>query len=1032
MARSEKVSYWRGNHATIPSNGISGRIMMEEDTGDCFLEFNWFNPETGAWEIKRKQLTDNRKFDIAGGLYTGPVVLAMQPEEAETIISETGLGWPIPQIAATKQYVDNVDDKLFMHAEDSSVHLGMHDENKTEREYWNNKVDSEEGKGLSTNDFTNIYRSKLDGISKDANKAEFELDETIAETDLANLVPLGTITITNSVKTPKDPIPGGEEYDPDNPEHYTLSENQINYVIYAPRVTDIEGNAETATTLKDARLIDGISFDGSKDVSHYGICNTSGTDSIKYVDIDDYIESDKSSIYVKFGNEDELIVVPEPKSSSEIFNEEYPDVQLLNSYFDFSYEDTSAGYMLTITLHDPEEYPDVEFSGLQHAFAIAESEDSSGISYIVFELPDGFWIEYPDPEDPEETISEFIEYGWNNLKDIAYSYSANDLKCRFDLSGEENVPSDTKTESLSHTLIVSENPAGYYGSGMLKSGTYFGQYEDSLPPNIHIEPGEPEWVRIEFLENSGVPEFYVRSAEIQSDPETWYLIDDYITSYFDSEHIPGEDYLGDQLTFKQVVNLTDAHYSLYSGQYNIEWMIRVKPTYDQSEFVYFSVNGKEQKPIIYEGSQLGRNKLKSNAYHFVYDDDQYILVGDLDPDYKIATQTTSGLLSSQDKQSLDSAILKLNSIEDGANNYVLPPATNLDLGGVSIGSNISVTEGGEISVTSSNIVSALGYTPTSGDIDVDVLIDQIGVFQGVSADDPTKEGSIGLVPSPNYMTEDYDRFLCGNGTWRKVNLGESITIDKIAEICGVDIPIDAKFDRAVDISMYFNDVSTYTQGYQTPSYHMLFNYLTPSLQLDAGEYYKVYVPDENNPGYAIFKLENDITFEARGSGDISEGLSSTDEYSYIDVNNINISNKSCEVVAVGPASEETVSGDYYEYTMSLYEKLKYKYPESYELPDGLELIEAIIRSENDPHYYDFKFSAADGTILDKSIYFYVETEIPSPNGSYVVFSLNENTILESIREIVLEYVLSSKTWWNEVIKNDGTTTSLSAIFDIIL
>lgn len=57
---------------------------------------------------------------------------------------------------------------------------------------------------------------------------------------------------------------------------------------------------------------------------------------------------------------------------------------------------------------------------------------------------------------------------------------------------------------------------------------------------------------------------------------------------------------------------------------------------------------------------------------------------------------------------------KLDSISSGANSYTLPAATASDLGGVKIGSNIT-NNSGTISITHDNVVSALGFTPGSGD-----------------------------------------------------------------------------------------------------------------------------------------------------------------------------------------------------------------------------------------------------------------------------------------------------------------------------
>lgn len=58
---------------------------------------------------------------------------------------------------------------------------------------------------------------------------------------------------------------------------------------------------------------------------------------------------------------------------------------------------------------------------------------------------------------------------------------------------------------------------------------------------------------------------------------------------------------------------------------------------------------------------------------------------------------------------------KLDGIEDGANNYKLPNATNLILGGVKIGDNISGNSG-VISLTKQNVISALGFDPSQSDM----------------------------------------------------------------------------------------------------------------------------------------------------------------------------------------------------------------------------------------------------------------------------------------------------------------------------
>lgn len=55
---------------------------------------------------------------------------------------------------------------------------------------------------------------------------------------------------------------------------------------------------------------------------------------------------------------------------------------------------------------------------------------------------------------------------------------------------------------------------------------------------------------------------------------------------------------------------------------------------------------------------------------------------------------------------------KLSNIEDNANNYLLPTASSDILGGIKTGSNIT-NSSGTISLTQANVISALGYTPSS-------------------------------------------------------------------------------------------------------------------------------------------------------------------------------------------------------------------------------------------------------------------------------------------------------------------------------
>lgn len=67
-----------------------------------------------------------------------------------------------------------------------------------------------------------------------------------------------------------------------------------------PLQTTVSGNAGTATTLETARTIDGVSFDGSSDIIHYGVCSTASGTSTKLVSCTGYTLETGSWIAVKF------------------------------------------------------------------------------------------------------------------------------------------------------------------------------------------------------------------------------------------------------------------------------------------------------------------------------------------------------------------------------------------------------------------------------------------------------------------------------------------------------------------------------------------------------------------------------------------------------------------------------------------------------------------------------------------------------------------------------------------------------------
>lgn len=65
---------------------------------------------------------------------------------------------------------------------------------------------------------------------------------------------------------------------------------------------DADKNVKTATTLKTARNIDGVSFNGSASISHFGVCSTDGATAAKVVSCTGFTLVTGARITVKFSN----------------------------------------------------------------------------------------------------------------------------------------------------------------------------------------------------------------------------------------------------------------------------------------------------------------------------------------------------------------------------------------------------------------------------------------------------------------------------------------------------------------------------------------------------------------------------------------------------------------------------------------------------------------------------------------------------------------------------------------------------------
>ena len=163
-------------------------------------------------------------------------------------------------------------------------------------------------------------------------------------------------------------------------------------------------------------------------------------------------------------------------------------------------------------------------------------------------------------------------------------------------------------------------------------------------------------------------------------------------------------------------------------------------TTDTHEMYVDSSNSHDRIGVTYSLSKSG-NTIELNG-----SDGTSTSVTDTNTTYGTATTQASGLMSAADKQ-------KLDNIDANANNYSLPTASSSTLGGVKIGSNITLNSG-TISLTKNNVTAALGYTPPTQDTDTWIA------FKGATT---TTAGTAGYAPAPS--AGNSNRYLRSDGTW---------------------------------------------------------------------------------------------------------------------------------------------------------------------------------------------------------------------------------------------------------------------------
>lgn len=115
--------------------------------------------------------------------------------------------------------------------------------------------------------------------------------------------------------------------------------------------------ADEATVLANARAIDGVEFDGSAAIIHYGACTVSASTKVKTVSCANFVLNTGSRIIVKFSNTN---TASEPQLNVNSTGAKYiyykdakitPSFLVTNGVYEFVYDGTYWQYVGTIALN---------------------------------------------------------------------------------------------------------------------------------------------------------------------------------------------------------------------------------------------------------------------------------------------------------------------------------------------------------------------------------------------------------------------------------------------------------------------------------------------------------------------------------------------------------------------------------------------------------------------------------------------------------------------------------------------------------
>ena len=308
---AELVKLKRGTKATMPTAKEAGTILIATDTGEAYVD----NSST-----ERVQLKDSTKLPLSGGTMTGPIDMGTNkitssaaPSSGSDVTNKTYLDEQVQNaIESTLNSIEvetDTNDAIDVAASATSTKTTITINHTI------NLSEGDAGHKYGPASATSV------GFGGSFNVPNITLDDYGHTTKIGHVAitlpnaPTVSITAGNEGITASGTVvshvthtalSGGptENSSPNHGESFMVPQIESDGFGHVTSVTNrtitLPSAPGSVGTLSTPRSIDGVKFDGSADIIHYGTCGTLPTIAVKSVDLPGFVLTTGARVYVKF------------------------------------------------------------------------------------------------------------------------------------------------------------------------------------------------------------------------------------------------------------------------------------------------------------------------------------------------------------------------------------------------------------------------------------------------------------------------------------------------------------------------------------------------------------------------------------------------------------------------------------------------------------------------------------------------------------------------------------------------------------